>query len=88
MGAGNDSVSIQKSTIKTGLRVDGGAGNDTLEVWKSTIHGKLEADMGAGNDTVRLTDAVFSSSYLDGGSGTDTLKRTGGKVPVKVSFEL
>ncbi len=88
LGDGNDVASIQKSTIKTGLRVEAGAGNDQLEVWKSTINGKLEANMGAGNDKVTLIDAVFSSSFLDGGSGTDTLKRTGGKIPTKISFEL
>lgn len=87
-GDGNDTVSVEKCTIKTGLKVETGAGNDRLDVWKSTINGKLEANMGAGTDQVFLTDAVFSSSFLDGGSGTDTLKRTGGKIPTKISFEL
>lgn len=45
LGDGNDAAHIQKSTIKTGLRVEAGGGNDHLEVWKSTINGKLEANM-------------------------------------------
>ncbi len=88
-GSENDAdvLNVEKSTIKTGLKVEMGGGADKLDIRTSKITGKLDVNLGAGDDSINLVDAVFSSSSINGGSGTDTYKRTRGTATSPASFE-
>ena len=82
-----DIVSVQKVTSTNGIKIETGGGNDGVEVIKTSVKGKLDVNLGAGNDDLWLVDAFFASNNINGGSGSDGYKRTGGNSVTKISFE-
>lgn len=83
----NDFLKVGFSTFKTGLKLEMGGGKDQAQIFNSKINGKLDVNLGSGDDSIQLVDTIFSTSSINGGSGTDSYKRTRGTATNPVSFE-
>lgn len=75
-GNGDDNITVTKSTIST---LNAGNGNDIITLGDGAKVTKLNA--GNGDDTISVSSkANVANATIDGGTGTNSLKLTDGKV--------
>lgn len=68
LGAGNDAVTLEQSSVPGSVSINLGAGNNSLTVLNSAVGGNLSVTAGGGNDTVTLS-GVASGVGVGGAFG-------------------